>query len=107
MWYVDKTCLGYAGSVQEETLGLNKYTHIETKNPLYVTILLKVPDKQSRTQTKVSYIFFFSSVKDSLLLNFLTWTSVFRIRIRSDPYHLAGSALGNVDLDPGTKKKLW
>jgi len=29
-----------------------------------------------------------------------------RIRIRSDPYHLAGSgsASGNVDLDPGTKK---
>ena len=33
--------------------------------------------------------------------------SVFRIRIRSDPYHLAGSGSvsGNVDLDPGTKKK--
>ena len=33
-------------------------------------------------------------------------TSVFRIRIRSDPYHLAGSgsASGNVDLDSGTKK---
>jgi len=32
--------------------------------------------------------------------------SVFRIRIRSDPYHWAGSAStkGNVDLDLGTKK---
>ena len=30
--------------------------------------------------------------------------SVFRIRIRSDPYHWPGSASGNVDLDPGTKK---
>ena len=32
--------------------------------------------------------------------------TVFRIRIRSDPDHLAGSgsASGNVDLDPGTKK---
>ena len=31
---------------------------------------------------------------------------VFRIRIRSDPYHWpgSGSASGNVDLDPGTKK---
>ena len=32
-----------------------------------------------------------------------------RIRIRSDPYHLAGSGSGsvsgNVDLDPGTKTK--
>ena len=27
--------------------------------------------------------------------------SVFRIRIRSDPYHWPGS--GNIDLDPGTK----
>ena len=32
--------------------------------------------------------------------------AVFRIRIRSDPYHLAGSASENVDLDPGTKKKI-
>ena len=32
--------------------------------------------------------------------------AVFRIRIRSDPYHWAGSGStsGNVDLDPGTKK---
>ena len=32
---------------------------------------------------------------------------VFRIRIRLDPYHWPGSrsASGNVDLDPGTKKK--
>ena len=33
-----------------------------------------------------------------------------RIRIRSDPYHLAGFGSGssseNIDLDPGTKKKL-
>ena len=31
---------------------------------------------------------------------------VFRIRIRLDPYHLAGSGStsGNVDLDPGSKK---
>ena len=30
-----------------------------------------------------------------------------RIRIRLDPYHLAGSGStsGNVDLDPGSKKK--
>ena len=36
----------------------------------------------------------------------LYYLAVFRIRIRSDPYHLAGSgsASGNVDLDPGTKK---
>ena len=36
--------------------------------------------------------------------------AVFRIRIRSDPYHLpgsgSGSASGNFDLDPGTKKKI-
>ena len=35
--------------------------------------------------------------------------AVFRIRIRSDPYHWpgsgSGSVSGNVDLDPGTKKK--
>ena len=35
--------------------------------------------------------------------------SVFRIRIwiriRSDPYHWPGSGSGNVELDPGTKKK--
>ena len=33
--------------------------------------------------------------------------AVFRIRIRLDPYHLAGSGStsGNVDLDPGSKKK--
>ena len=31
---------------------------------------------------------------------------MFRIQIRSDPYHWAGSGStkGNVDLDPGTKK---
>ena len=33
--------------------------------------------------------------------------AVFRIRIRSDPYHWpgSGSVSGNVDLDLGTKKK--
>ena len=33
--------------------------------------------------------------------------AVFRIRIRLDPYHLAGSGStsGNVDMDPGIKKK--
>ena len=37
---------------------------------------------------------------------FSALVSVFRIRIRSDLYHLAGfgSASGNVDPDPGSKK---
>ena len=30
--------------------------------------------------------------------------TVLRIRIRSDPYHLAGSVTGNVDVDPGSAK---
>ena len=32
--------------------------------------------------------------------------AVFRIRIRSDPYHLvgSGSVSGNVDMDPGSAK---
>ena len=53
MWNADKTCLGYAGSVQEKSLGSHKYIYIETKKPSYVTILLKGPDRQTRTQIKV------------------------------------------------------
>ena len=43
--------------------------------------------------------------RDSIAQRF--FQAVFRIR--SDTYHLAGSgsASGNVDLDPGTKKKSW
>ena len=41
---------------------------------------------------------------DNLRTEKVSYNAVFRIRIRSDPYHLAGSASGNVDLDPGSKK---
>ena len=52
---------------------------------------------------KTSVLFADFLVKIGIFFSVLK--SVFRIR--SDPYHLAGSgsASGNVDLDPGTKKK--
>ena len=44
---------------------------------------------------------------------FISWGifgAAFRIRIRSDPYHLvgsgSGSVSGNVDMDPGSAKNL-
>ena len=64
----------------------------------------------------IKYIPLMKSVQPYIMYNNHCWfyagktlfLAVFRIRIRSDPYHLAGSgsgsASGNVDLDPGTKK---
>ena len=47
--------------------------------------------------------YFMTLTGSSLIVGLL---AVFRIRIRSDPYHLvrSGSVSGNVDMDPGSAK---
>ena len=42
--------------------------------------------------------------KRSIILIIVSILSVFRIRIRMDPYHLAGSVSDDTDTDPGSAK---
>ncbi|KAI1292018.1 T-complex protein 1 subunit zeta [Halotydeus destructor] len=60
-------CLGFAGSVYEQTLGEEKYTFIEeVKNPKSVTILIKGPNKHSLNQIKEAVYDGLRAVKNAL-----------------------------------------
>ena len=67
---------------------------------LYIDFGHKFPSICQRPR----FFFFFFVIK----IETVTLVPVFRIRIRSDPYHWpgSGSSSGNVDLDPGTNKKI-
>ena len=77
---------------------------------LYLLFLIRQHRYNLSVVLSTSWIAFVNSMFQTCGLEFIYtlyyFFSVFRIRIRSDPYHLvgSGSVSGNVDMDPGSAK---